>query len=81
MGMTRMTLTLDEKLAAMTREASGGNVSRFVSEALQEYLEARRRRRLREELIAGCVENAEEDLEICREWASVDAETEKRVGD
>lgn len=79
MGMTRMTLTLDEGLAARARRESGGNVSRFVSAALEEYLEARRRRRLREALAAGCVENAEEDLEICREWAAVDAETAERA--
>ena len=71
MGTTRVTLTLDEALAARTREASGGNMSRFVSTALEEYLEARRRRQLREALAAGCIENAEEDREICREWAAV----------
>ena len=80
MGMTRITLTLDEGLAARTREASGGNVSRFVSRALQERLDAEDRRRLREALIAGCIENAEEDLRTCREWAQIDAETAERVG-
>ena len=81
MGTTRITLTLDEALAARTREASGGNVSRFISDVLEEFLEAQRRRTLREALAAGCIENAEEDLAICREWASVDAEMAERVGD
>jgi hypothetical protein len=39
-----------------------------VSKALRNELEEERRRKLREDLIAGYREKAEEDLEICREW-------------
>lgn len=75
MSTVRVTLTLDEELAQRSREVSGGNFSRFVSRLIEEEIEEIRRRKLREDLVAGCLEDAEEDLEICREWRFVDAET------
>ena len=68
-----MTLTLDESLAARPRKESGGNISKVP----EEYLEADSRPRLREELIAGCIEHATEDLEICREWEAAKDEARK----
>lgn len=74
MSTVRVTLTLDETLLTKAREVSGGNFSRFVSSLLEERVEAIRRQKLREDLIAGCQEDAELDLEICHEWRYVDAE-------
>ncbi len=75
MGATRVSLTLQDDVLRRVREVSNGNISRFVNQVLDEKTEELRRRKLREDLIAGCLEKAEEDLEICNEWRYIDAET------
>jgi post-segregation antitoxin (ccd killing protein) len=71
---TRLTVTVEKGLADRVREASGGNISRFVSKAIVAQLQEERRRKLREELAAGYVAKADEDLEICREWDVIESE-------
>jgi hypothetical protein len=75
MNTAKVTLSLDPALLKAVREASGGNISRYVGEALRERLEAKRRQKLREDIIAGCIEDAALNLEICREWEHLDSET------
>ena len=75
MGSVRVTLTLDEGLIKKARRVGGDNFSRFVGEALEHRVEQINRDRLRNELIARSLEGAEEDLQVCRDWAFVDAET------
>ncbi|MBM3494547.1 MAG: hypothetical protein FJX72_09555 [Armatimonadetes bacterium] len=74
MPTTRLTVTVERGLADRVREASAGNISRFVSKAILTQLDEERRRKLREELAEGCIANAELDLEICREWDVIEAE-------
>ena len=75
MSTIRVTLTMDENLLKRARRVSGDNFSRFVGDALKRRVDQIHRDALREALIARSIEGAEEDLEICREWAYVDAET------
>lgn len=79
MSTTRVTVTLDSELVEKAREASGRHLSRIVSTALTDHFEAERRRRLREDLIQGCIEGAELDLEICKEWEAIDFEMMARI--
>lgn len=79
MGTMRVTLTLDTEAVEKARAASGRHLSRYVNTAILSQLEADRRRQLREDLIAGCIEGAELDLEICKEWEATDAEMMARI--
>jgi hypothetical protein len=78
MSTTKVTLTLDDTLLRDARTMSNGHLSRFIRDAVQDRLETERRRKLREDLIAGCIEDAELSLEICREWEVIDRETAAR---
>ncbi|MCX6379229.1 MAG: type II toxin-antitoxin system CcdA family antitoxin [Armatimonadetes bacterium] len=75
MSLTRVTLTLDPRIAAEVRALSDGNFSRFVNSVLEERLEELRRQRLRDELRTGYEANADLDLEIANEYRFVDGET------
>ena len=74
MAAIRVTVTLDEDLHRKAKALNGRNFSKLVGGLLQDHLENERKRKLRDDLIAGCIANAELDLEICREWAYVDSE-------
>ena len=78
MGAAKVTLTMDADLLRDARRASNGRLSRFVGEAVRDRVEAERRRKLREDLIAGCKEDAEFALQLCREWEVIDRETAAR---
>jgi len=62
-NLQRVTLTLPADVLTQARELSNGNLSQFVATMLGEHFEYERLRRLRDDLIAGCIANAEEDLE------------------
>ncbi len=79
MAAKRVTVTLDESLVHKAKKLSGRNFSRFVNESVKDRVEAIRRNKLREDIIAGCIANAEEDLEVCREWEAIDCEMGLRV--
>jgi metal-responsive CopG/Arc/MetJ family transcriptional regulator len=64
----RVTLSLPPDLLGQVREMSEGN---------REYLEQEERRQLREALIAGYIENAEEALAIAEEFRYADWEAIK----
>ena len=79
MGAVRVTLTLDDALLTRARRVGGSNFSRFVGEALESRVEQIQRDRLHEALLAGCREDADLDLEICRDWEPIDCEMGLRV--
>lgn len=72
----KVTLTLPQELMEKVREmASPRGQSKFVAEALQQYIEEKKREALREDLIAGYQATAEEALAVTKEWEAVDDET------
>jgi hypothetical protein len=78
MAHTRVTLTLDRKLVEQARRLSDGNFSRFVSQLIEERLEALHRQQLREALRAGYAAEAELDLEIACEYQFAENESTHR---
>ena len=54
-------------------------ISRFVSEALEYFIAARRRQALRERLKAGYLADAALDREMAEEWRSLEEETLRHV--
>lgn len=71
----KVTLTIPEDLMNEVRElAPPRRYSQFVAEAIEYFVEAQRRRILREELIAGYQATAEESLLVTREWEPLDDE-------
>lgn len=78
MAAVRVTVTLDERLVKRARRVGGNNFSGFIGDALERRVDEMDRQRIREALIARSIEGASEDLEMCREWAYVDAEIAAR---
>lgn len=58
--------------AAASEEAT--NRSSFIRRAVEEYLNARRRKALRAELAAACQANFDLGRRVCEEFAHVDSE-------
>ncbi len=72
----KVTLTLPKELMDAVREsASPRGHSKFVAKALQFYIEEKRRRALRERLIAGYQANASLDSSMALEWIAVEDES------
>ena len=72
----KVTLTLPKDLMDTVREiAPQRGISRFVSEALEYFIAARRRQALRERLRAGYLADAALDREMAEEWRSLEEET------
>ena len=61
-------------LAVLDRVAPKGNRSRFVSEAVLHYVETHGKEGLRQQLKAGYLANAEENLRIAAEWFPLEEE-------
>ena len=61
-------------LAVLDKVAPKGNRSRFVSDAVLHYVETQGKRSLREQLKAGYLANAEENLKIAAEWFPLEEE-------
>ncbi len=76
MAMTeKVTLTLPKDLMDTVREmAPQRGISRFVSEALEYSIAARRRQALRERLKAGYLADATLDRQMAEEWRTVEEE-------
>jgi len=69
----RINIMLPEKtLAVLDRVAPRGNRSRFVSAAVLYYVETKGQQSLREQLKAGYLANADENLKIAAEWFPVE---------
>jgi CopG family transcriptional regulator/antitoxin EndoAI len=65
----RINIMLPEKtLAVLDRVAPRGNRSQFVSRAVLHYVETQGKQSLREQLKAGYLANADENLRIAAEW-------------
>jgi CopG family transcriptional regulator/antitoxin EndoAI len=64
----------DRTLAVLDRVARKGNRSRFISEAVLHYVEARGAQSLREQLKTGYLANADENLRIAAEWFPLEEE-------
>ena len=65
----RINIMLPERtLAVLDRLAPKGNRSRFVSEAVLHYVESKGKQSLREQLKAGYLANADENLKIAADW-------------
>jgi len=72
----KVTLTLPRDLMEQVREmASPRGQSQFVAEAVEYFIEEKRRQTLREKLIEGYKAMAEESLAITKEWEQVGDET------
>ena len=71
----RINIMLPEKtLAVLDKVTAKGNRSRFVSEAVLHYVETHGKQSLREQLKAGYMANAEENLRIATEWFPLEEE-------
>jgi metal-responsive CopG/Arc/MetJ family transcriptional regulator len=71
----KVTLTLPKDLMDTVREiAPQRGISRFVSEALEYFIAARRRQALRERLRAGYLADAALDREMAEEWRPLEEE-------
>lgn len=68
----KVTLTLPRNLMEAVREmASPRGQSKFVAEAVEYFIQEKRRQTLREELIEGYKAMAEESLVIAKEWEPI----------
>lgn len=75
--MQRIIVTMPPELLAQVEavaEQLSFSRSRLIREAVEQYVEARRRQELRELLKEGYILNAERDLRICEEFAAADYE-------
>ena len=71
----RINIMLPEgTLAVLDRVAPRGNRSQFVSRAVLYYVETQGKQRLREQLKAGYLANADENLRIAAEWFPIEEE-------
>jgi CopG family transcriptional regulator/antitoxin EndoAI len=71
----RINVMLPEKtLAVLDLVAPRGNRSQFLSRAVLHYVETLGKQRLREQLRAGYLANADEDLKIAAEWFPLEEE-------
>ncbi len=72
----KVTLTLPKTIMSEVRKmASPRGYSKFIAEAIEFFIEAKRRQDLRSRLIAGYQGNQTSDAQIAAEWASVEDET------
>ncbi|MGA2215525.1 MAG: hypothetical protein ABSH31_19790 [Bryobacteraceae bacterium] len=71
----RINIMLPERtLAMLDRVASRGNRSALVSAAVLHYVETQGKRGLRQQLKAGYLANADENLKIAAEWFPLEEE-------
>jgi len=64
----------EKTLAVFDRVAPRGNRSQFVSRAVLHYVETLAKQSLRDQLKAGALANAEENLRIAAEWFPLEEE-------
>jgi CopG family transcriptional regulator/antitoxin EndoAI len=78
----RINIVLPEKtVAVLDRLATKGNRSRFINQAVVFYVNKKGKQNLRKQLKAGCLANAERDLEIAAEWFPIDEEAWQLLDD
>ena len=69
----------DSTIQVLDRVAPKGGRSRFISQAVLYFVEARGRANLRERLKQGALANARLDLEIAQEWFPAEQEAWQRL--
>jgi CopG family transcriptional regulator/antitoxin EndoAI len=75
----RINITLpEETLSLIDRIAARKNRSRFIDEAIRNYIEANGQKNLRKLLKEGAVRRADRDLRLAEEWFSVEDEAWSR---
>ena len=71
----KVTFTIPKETMSQVREAAPARgYSKFVTEAIEYFLEEKHKKALRERLIAGYRANAATDLETAEEWQAVEDE-------
>lgn len=75
----RINITLpEETVRLIDRVAAKGDRSRLIAEAVSHCASAKGRAQLRTQLKEGAVRRAERDLNLTREWFSLDEEARRR---
>ena len=69
-----------ETIERFEHSVAAGRRSAIVSRLVNEWLDVERRARLRAEVIAGCLDMAELDIEIEREFHPLEEEVERVLG-
>ena len=69
------TILPERSLAVLDPVAPKGDRSRFVSAAVLHYVETKGKQSLRQQLKAGYLANADENLRIAAEWFPLEEET------
>ena len=78
----RINITLPEKtLKLIDRVSAKGDCSRFIDEAVREYVKKRSRAALRKNLKEGAIRDAELDLAIAEEWFPLEEEAWQKIDD
>lgn len=73
--MEKVTLTLPKNLMQAVRQmAPSRGQSKFITQAVERYIEERQRETLRAELIAGYQATAAESLAVTQDWEPLDDE-------
>ncbi len=62
----------DDTLVEIDKLSPQGNLSLFISEAIQFYISEANKKALRERLKEGAIFRAERDLAIAQEWFALD---------
>lgn len=71
----RLNITLPESTVTLLETvADKGERSTFIDAAIKKHVSDIRKQRLREQIKAGSIANAERDLEIAREWFDLEEE-------
>lgn len=82
MGSIKRTYLLPpDLLEQFEQEVESGRRSKVIAELLSRWLDERRRKRLRAQVIEGCQEMAEVMLEIEREFRPLDEEIDRALDD
>lgn len=72
----RVNVTLpEETIRLIDRVAEKGDRSRFIDEAVRQFVGARRRASLKKQLKEGALRRAERDLGLASEWFALEEET------
>jgi metal-responsive CopG/Arc/MetJ family transcriptional regulator len=76
----KVTLTIPKETMNQVREAAPvRGYSKFVTEAIEYFLEENRKKALRERLIAGYQANAEADAAMAEDWRPVEEEAWSKI--
>lgn len=75
----RLNITLPrETVELLDRVAPKGDRSRLIAEAVNFFVQAKGRARLRKQLSEGAIRRADRDREIAEEWFALDEEAWER---